>query len=175
MKQIITLLLLATSLSKAFGVDGYKEFKFGSSKAEVRKLYNKTLSETKMNNISNQVTMLASDEFSFGESKTNIYFYFISDKLLRVGIQLPVTKIQGIMQSLKEKYGVPTSTSSPESFVSVDTKPNTTAFLKWDNDTVVLMITSGSDNTQEALLIYTDPNYEEELGKKQQKEIKDAI
>jgi len=128
-----------------------------------------------MNDISNQVMVLTSDEFAFGDSITNIHFYFISDKLLRVGIELPVQKIQGIIQSLKEKYGVPSSASSQESFVSVDTKPNTTAFLKWDNDTVILLITSGSDNAQNALLIYTDPSYEEVLGKKQQKEIKDAI
>jgi hypothetical protein len=175
MKNISILIICLISISDVFGVDGYKEFKFGISKADVKRLYGRDLYETKMNDISNQVVMLVSEEFSFGDSKTNIYFYFIADKLLRVGIQIPVQKIQGIIQSLKEKYGAPSSASSPESFVSVDTKPNTSAFLKWDKGTVILLLTSGPDNAQEALLIYTDPSYEEVLGKKQQKELKDSI
>jgi len=53
--------------------------------------------------------------------------------------------------------------------------PNAKAFIKWDNDTVVLLVASESDATQTALLIYTVPNYEDQVMKKQQTELKDSI
>ena len=175
MNIALTLLFCLISLSEAFAVDGYKDFKFGMSKGEVKKLYAQSLYEQKMEEISGHVTVLCSDQFLFGESKTNIFFYFVDGKLLRVAIQISLQKVSTIGKSLSEKYGVPCSSSGQDSLENVDTMPNAKAFIKWDNDTVVLLVASESDATQTALLIYTVPNYEDQVMKKQQTELKDSI
>lgn len=78
-----------------------------------------------------------SDEFVFADSKTNIFFYFTGDKLLRLAILIPAKKVTSTSKSLSEKYGAPCSSSGQEPFNNVDTKPNAKTFIKWDNDSVI--------------------------------------
>lgn len=156
----------------ANAVDGYKEFKFGMSPAEVRKLAKVPLTPSDQGN---DVVAYAGEGYPFAGGSVEIFFYFVKGKLLRIGLQIPKDTALATVESLTEKYGAPSSSSGQRSFKAVDTTPNVEAYVAFDKDTVVLKIISDESNAQTALLIYTSVDYDRLLLKSQKKAVKDDL
>lgn len=160
-----TLALSVCAIPASYAVDGYKNLKFGDSERKVLEsgicAFQKTPSGMP------GVDYFSCTDMQFGGHKVEAGAFFIGGKFLRLVIEPNIDTVQGLMQSLSQKYGPVSSSSSQESFTAVDTRPNTEAFLAFDNDTVYLNIYSDENNLQGAVLIYTSPQYDVNLLKMQ--------
>ncbi len=160
---IAAFLLVGTSSS---AVDGYKDLKFGTAKAEILKKSEYNFIKAPIDQTG--VEMYSCQNFKFGNKIVEAAAFFIDDSFLRFVIVLPIDQIQGILASLNEKYGAVSSSSPQEAFAAVDTYPNTEAFLAFDNDTIYVKISSDANRKQTAMLLYTSPDYDKGLLKIQQ-------
>jgi hypothetical protein len=155
--------LLQASLSHA--VDGYKELHFGDSK--------QTVLESKLCTLTPRTSPIEGLEFygcpdlKLGKDSLEAGVFFINNQFLRLSIVTPTEKSFLIAQGLTEKYGEPSSQSSPDGFVKLDSKPNSHAFLAFDHNTVFYRFSTNADMKRQALLIYTSPDYEKILLRKQ--------
>src|ERR1035437_1304768 len=167
---VLSTLLLLTRLASA--VDGYKDFEFGISVGEVKKIVKIPLSRKDSGN--DVVWYLSTVEgFPFGGKKVPISFGFVGGKLLRVALKIPTDKTGSIINSLTEKYGPSSSSSGLESMVTLDSTPNAEAYVAFDGDTVFVKITSDESMQQRALLIYTSPEYDRHVLQSQKKSVED--
>jgi len=156
--MVVTFLLSSISAS---AVDGYKDLKFGATKAVILK--NSGYSFLKSSVDQPGVEMYSCVDFKFGNKIVEAAALFVNNKFLRFVIVVPIDQIQGIVANLQEKYGAASSSSPQASFQAVDTHPNTEAFLAFDNNTIYLKISSDSNLIQSALLIYTSPDYDKHI------------
>jgi hypothetical protein len=166
---ILTFLLAAHCAS---AVDGYKDFKFGMSPANVRKLAKIPLTASDQGN---EVTMYAGEGFLFAGSSVVIQFYFVKERLLRIGFKIPADTAVATMEALTEKYGAPSSSSSQRSLKAIDTTPNIEAFVAFDENTVVLKFITDDSKELTTVLIYTSPDYDRLLLNSQKKAAKDDL
>jgi hypothetical protein len=170
-------LLIALMPISAKAVDGYKEFKFGMSVDSVRKL-----AKTRLIRVKTPDGLLGyrGQGFSFAREKVAISFIFTDTgepKLLRVGLEIPIDTALATCRSLSDKYGPPSSSSErPDLAWGADIeKPNTTVFVAFDNDTILVKIMSDEATRQSAVLIYTSPEYDRLLLQLQQDKLKDDL
>jgi hypothetical protein len=172
MKHVTFLLVLLVLTRSASAVDGYKDFKFGMSVPEVQKLAKIRLSRTKEKN---GVVMYHGEGFPFGGKKVGIAFFFIDGKLLRIGFEIPYDSALAILDSLREKYGEPSSMSDRKAGVAVDTTPNTEAYIAFDNDTLIWKVVSDEWTRKTSMIIYNSPDYDRLLIEAEKKGIKDDL
>ena len=149
--------------SLAHAVDGYKNFKFEMSPIEVQKLANIEL------------ILYQGENFPFAGENVDIAFFFIENKLLRIGFEIPIDKALPTIEALTEKYGKPFSQSDQATFEAVDNIPNSEAFMGFDKDTIFVKIMSDEKNKQTSIVIYTSPKYEQLMLKNQKEKIKDDL
>ncbi|MHA2937998.1 hypothetical protein ACXJY6_06840 [Vibrio sp. RC27] len=142
----------------AFAIDGYKSLKFGMSKQQVIASDICTLQKLESGQVG--VEYYGCSNFNFGGKSVEAGVFFINNELLRVGIVPSVDIVEGVVASLSDKYGPPSSISTEEEFEAVDTLPNRQAFLGFDRDTIYLILESDENYTQSALLVYTSPKYD---------------
>lgn len=145
----------------ALAVDGYKNLKFGMSKQEV---LNQNLCTMLEDGIDEQgVETLYCEDLKFGPDITEAAAFFIDGKFLRIAISASLDRAEGLMNGLTQKYGRPSSMSTPAEFDAVDNFPDRAAFVAFDQDTVTIRIDSDADYNQTMFLIYTDRLYEKLL------------
>ena len=158
--------------SLAHAVDGYKNFKFEMSPIEVQKLANIELTRTDQGN---GIILYQGENFPFAVENVDIAFFFIENKLLRIGFEIPIDKALPTIEALTEKYGKPFSQSDQATFEAVDNIPNSEAFMGFDKDTIFVKIMSDEKNKQTSIVIYTSPKYEQLMLKNQKEKIKDDL
>jgi hypothetical protein len=169
-------LLIALMPINTKAIDGYKEFKFGMSVDAVRKL-----AKTRLIRFKTHDGILGSkgQDFPFAGKKVEISFFFadtFTQKLLRVAFAIPIDTALATCLSLREKYGEASSHSDQSIFDAIDiSRPNTLAFIAFDNDTILVKIMSDEANNQVVAVIYTSPEYEQLLLQLQQNKLKDDL
>ena len=89
--------------TNAFAVDGYKNLKFGMSIEEVLKAGKELCSFQKVQE-KKQLSMYGCTDFTFAGEETKLYTYFVKGILLRVAVDVPVEKVDAIMNSLMKKF-----------------------------------------------------------------------
>lgn len=172
MRYILAMIMLLTA-NYAMAVDGYKDMKFGMSKQEIIKI--KPCALYKGNSAPKGAENLECDDLQFGGDDTNAGFFFIDGKLERVALILDFDKALGLATSLKDKYGLPSSSSTQKQIAALDTTPGSSAFLAFDSDTVILNLLSDDQMNRAAILIYTSKNYDRKIAEKQAKAINSDI
>jgi hypothetical protein len=155
--------------STALAVDGYKNLKFGDSiKTVVNSgicTFEQVPSPTK------GITYYTCEDFKFGNAHTQAWAFFIDEKFLRMSFDIPVDSAVATIEAMANKYGAPSSRSTPSEFKAIDTTPNQTAFYAFEQDTAYIFMESQADNSQIAYLMYTSPTYNALLIKKQKNEL----
>lgn len=155
---IIAAVLFANS---AHSVDGYKNMKFGMSKQDIIRMKPCALfpGAGAPLGVENQQCI----DFVFAGSRVTAAFFFVEEKLERVGFMLEKNQMMGLFESLTKKYGPPSSSSTQAQLNAVDTTPNSSGFVAFDNNTVYLRFMSDATLRQSGVLIYTSPDYEEKV------------
>lgn len=151
-------LFISFSLTQAYAVDGYKDLKFGASSEEVLK--NTSFSWGPKQQAGPGVTLYPALNFKFGGNIAEAAALFIGNKFLRFVIVVPVDQVAGVIKTLTEKYGPPSSSSDRNTFNAVDTTPNTEAYMRFDSDTVIVKVSSDALRQQSLLVIYTSLAYD---------------
>jgi hypothetical protein len=164
MKRCFLAVIAMIATSQAMAVDGYKDMKFGMSKAEIIKM--KPCAMYKGNGAPEGAESLECDDFKFGGKKVGAGFFFIDGKFERIGIMLDADKTLGVATSLRDKYGDPSSASTKKQLEAVDTTPGANAFIAFDDDTIYLRMMTDEAMNQAAILIYTSKSYDDKLVKK---------
>lgn len=163
----IAVLAIALSMS-AHAIDGYKDLKFGMSKAEMKKA--KLCSFQVDESDSWQC-----NDMKFGNKKTMAFAYFVDDKFKRIGILIDVDSVMGIANGLKDKYGPVSSMSEREEWNAVDTTTGAAAYMRFDDDNIIIKVTKHETLGPIAMLIYTTPDYEELVREKQGSAVSDDL
>ncbi|MEJ1358321.1 MAG: hypothetical protein RPU51_09135 [Candidatus Sedimenticola sp. (ex Thyasira tokunagai)] len=148
-------------------VDGYKGLKFGMTKEQVLESKLCTFEEQSIGQVG--VEFYGCRDFMFGGEVVLAGAYFINGKFLRLMIVPSINVAVGLMNGLTDKYGKPSSSSTPQEFTALDTLPNRKAFLAFDRDTIYLNLMSDENYAQSALLFYTTPTFDTLMQKVQQK------
>ncbi|TWI54828.1 hypothetical protein IQ22_01731 [Pseudomonas duriflava] len=154
-----------TVSSLAYAVDGYKNLHFGDTKQTV--LASKLCTLTAKRSAIDGLDYYGCADFKLGKDIVEAGFFFIDDQFLRLSIVTPPEKSFLIAQGLNEKYGPPSSQSTAEAFIQLEKKPNHQAFLAFDHNTIFYKFSTTATMKRQALLIYTAPDYEQRLLKKQ--------
>lgn len=155
--NIATTLTLFTFTAPALAVDGYKNLKFGMTVKEVATSDICTFRPAQAPQAG--VTQLNCHDFAFGDHTTSAAAFFIDAKFLRFGFEVPMAMATELVEMLADKYGPPSFSPSNESLVAIETIPNSSVFVGFDNDTVLLTFFSDEFLIQSASLIYTSPDY----------------
>ncbi|MBV7439026.1 hypothetical protein [Aeromonas sp. sif2416] len=167
-----TVAALAISLSMStYAVDGYKNLKFGMSKNEIKKANICSFKDASEDGTDAWQCM----DFKFGDKTTMAFAYFIDNKFQRLGFIVDMDKALSIAKGLKEKYGGASSMSEQEEFDALNTTPGAVAYIKFDNDTVILKMTKHETIGPMAMIIYTTPDYEHLAQLKQTQMVSDDL
>ena len=95
---------------------------------------------------------------------------------MRVAVDVPVEKIDAIMNSLAKKYTiVAKKVPSQQRFKKLDTHPNQQVDIHFENSTIIVRMMSDENINQSVLLIYTDPNFHKEVEKLTEKDVESDI
>ena len=159
--------------SSAMAVDGYKNLKFGMSKKEV--MASKMCSLVKSLSDHPNTEYYSCDDFLFGGKKTNAGVFFIDGKLMRVAILQSIDMVPGLMSQLSQKYGETESDYEKKDFDEIDTKPNKTLDINFDNKTVTLRLMSDENYNKRAVVMYSSSDFYNQLAKFQQESIKNDL
>lgn len=166
-------MLLTVSLP-LMAVDGYKDVKFGSSITELKsaKLCSwKTYHDENVKGMDSYYC----DNFKFSGKNSIAVAFFINGKFERFVINIPTSNLSSVIESIKKKYGSPTSAFTSEEFDDVKAHGGEIN-VKFDNDTVIVSL-SRSTSTKEdsAYLIYSSTIYNDAYKKLQEKNIESDI
>lgn len=173
MKKIFLIACLLLLPATTWAVDGYKDLKFGMSKAAIKK--SKICKFTDYDIDVKDIAGLYCNNFVFNGSQIEAYAFFIDNKFLRFVITPPINMLDTIGESLEEKYGPPTGMSSKDELDAVDKFPDRKAFVAFKKGAVVLKISSSENGTQGLSIVYQSPEYERLLTKKQKVGMKDSL
>lgn len=155
-------ILLAALTMPVMAVDGYKNLKFGMSPKEVKNT--RTCHFGPLETDDNQLQHMSCMDFKFSGGMTFGQTLFIDNKLVRVGIMLKdENQLTSVIKGISNKYGEPSTKMRKEDFMAVTKMPNQTADVGFDNDTVMIRLTSDANNNQTYLLMYTVNNYDQLL------------
>lgn len=172
-KKLITFILGLFLSTPVIAVDGYKNLKFGMSKKQIIETQICDLEKT--NSDVQGVEIYTCNNFKFGGETVEAGAFFINNKFLRFYITPSMNVAIGLGQGLTDKYGTPSSSSTPEEFNKIDSTPNAIVYLGFDRNTVVLRIMSDENTIQSAFLLYTASNYEKVLGEMQKKSLSNDL
>ncbi len=158
---------IALSMS-AHAIDGYKDLKFGMSKNDIKKTNICSFKNTNEDSWQCQ-------NFKFGQKNTVAIAYFVGDEFKRLAIMIEMDKMVGIASGLKDKYGQVSSMSEQAEWSAVDTTPGASAYMRFDDDSVILKVTRHESYGPIAMLIYTSPDYEDLVREKQSAAVSDDL
>jgi hypothetical protein len=154
-------------------VDGYKNLKFGMTIQQILGSNICTLQENDSGQVG--VEYYWCGDFRFGGESIEAGAFFIEGKFLRFVVVLSTNVVVGLSKGLADKYGQPSSSSTPQEFQAIDTQPNREAFMAFDNNTVYLKLMSDENYIQSAILLYTSPSYERLLLKNQKESVSNDL
>lgn len=164
----LLLIILSIPLSIS-AVDGYKNLKFGMTKNQI--LQCNVCSFTEANSGQVGVEYLSCPDFAFGDSFVTAGAFFINNEFLRFMIIPSVDMVSSLASGLINKYGPVSAQSTQYELEAVDKYPNKSAFLAFDNNTVILKVISDQNYIQNVLLLYTSLKYDVLLLKGQKRSI----
>lgn len=176
MRKILLCCLLALILpaSSLFGVEGYKNLKFGMSLEEVKK--SKLCGWVDDGTVKVQHThFIYCTDFKFNGESIIAMAYFIDDKFLRLAIMISYNDLDNTLAGLKKKYGSLSYIPSQQSIDNFDNSPNQEIWYGFDGNTVYLKLTSDKFYTKTAYLIYTSLLFDKLRKEKQMNSIKDDL
>lgn len=153
----------------AWAVEGYKQFKFGMSKGEVRNIGG-CLGGFRYTFDSSDGSILGCLVFPFGGGYESVDFFFVNGELLRVEIRIELingTDRQVLLEQLKEKYGEPLPQKQKKR-TRVDRITGTYPDVKFDGGTIILRQRSKILMR----LIYTSPRFDQEWRKRKAEALK---
>ncbi|EGR1309339.1 hypothetical protein D9A28_05130 [Vibrio cholerae] len=171
-KGIISLLVLCSF--SALAVDGYNDIKFGDSYEKL--LQSKMCTWQQMGEYRPGILQAMCSDFQFlGQPSIGVAF-LIEGKVQRIGFTIvhDSNSVTALANKLKEKYGLPSSISTPQEFKEFDSTPNREIFMSFDNDTVMLKLTNDAKLNTTAMMIYSSPNYDHVLKKANEATIADS-
>jgi hypothetical protein len=171
MKRLLAVFVVLVFAVPAFAVSGYKDFKFGMSKSQVKKL---TSDCTNAEQFTGGMEALACS-LNVGGQKRIAFFYFPGGKLMRIGISYEAVEAKGLASALVDKYGPPSTPPNIEQLGLVDTMPNMSSDIAFDDDTVILRFTSDENMKQSILMIYTSPLYDSAVTNETSNKLKDDL
>lgn len=156
-KTLLLSALLAVSASSQ-AVDGYGGIKFGATKEEF--LANPPCTMRPYDANLPGMEILTCNDLQVASSYA-AHAYFLGDRFLKFAIEVPWASLGPVSTALTKKYGVGSSASSREEVMAVVEKPNSTAYLRFDNDTITLMTSSDANMNKSVAIIYSHPGYDE--------------
>ena len=170
---VLPALLAAMIPLQSFAVDGYKSLKFGMTEKEVlsEKICSLAAGPAGIPGFS----MLGCTDLSIGGNQTEGTAYFINGKLQRFGIELPWNEVTTITKELNKKYGASSFASPRENWIAIDNEPNASAVIAWDNRSIYILMETDAHMNKMAVLIYTDPSFDSQLGELRQAAIGDDL
>lgn len=171
MKTLFCLIvfLLATPV---LAVDGYKQFKFGTSLEEIRKTNICTWSDPGYSE--KHLEKLFCEDFKFNGKAAMTLFVFIDDKFLRILINIPYSQKDNMLVVLKKKYGA-SSSPTDEDIRNFNGLPNQNLWYGFDNNTVFLQFVSDNNYKKLLRLFYQSPLFNKVLTDKRTKSLMDAL
>lgn len=149
-------------------VTGYRNIKFGMSKAEVLKTKICTLRDSPP---SPELTGVICEDFEFAERKTILSVYFMEDKAVRVAITVPEGNFVALIDSIVDKYGKPLPFNQKEMHKALDTK-GLDFWINWDVGVGVLFSNAGK---LEMYLTYSVLDYSKRLNAIKKENLKDSL
>ena len=150
--------LLAFSTS-SIAVEGYKDIPFGSSEADLVAKNICTMQQVKTG--VTRFTQYGCNDFKFGGRVTTAYAYFIDGKFLRLAVDVAWSEMTTVSDLIFKKYGPISSKSTEEEMSALDAKPNATAYLAFDQDTVYLIMQTDENMNKAGVVLYSDPSFEQ--------------
>lgn len=93
-------------------------------------------------------------DYSFYNDEIEAGMIFVNNALKQFVLFPQMSKFDSIIDDLERFYGTPSSISPPSYFVDVDTKPNASAHIGFDRDTVILELHSDTNFEQSLRLYY---------------------
>lgn len=173
LKLISLGVILFTVSSFAIAVDGYKNVKFGSSFSEFNA--SKLCSWKKYDkNKTGGMDSYVCDNFKFSGKNSLAMAFFIDGKFERLAIPIEENSM-AVIDSLKKKYGEPSSSFTAEEFERAQTFGGAIN-IKFDKDTIILNVTRDPETKQDTThLVYTSAEYDAMYKKLQEKSIENDI
>lgn len=114
-------------------------------------------------------------DFKFAGGNAYMEVRYMNNKLMRVLIDQPYSKINDLINQLLVKYGNVSSSSSKEEFESLQYYSEKYADIKFDGDTVVVRAISDHARNLKVQLIYTSLDYDRLKQEKINKELGDSL
>jgi hypothetical protein len=161
------ILLAVGGMSPVHAVDGYKEFKFGMTPAQVKRLcpvpLNPAPNEGWSDAFGKDCQVLLSQEYEFLEKEREVNFVFTAKGLAVVGFLLDPDEFVPVSKTLGEKYPGAKLHPSAEEFQQIAARfdsgqPNCVLKITFDEDSVVLLATRDAAAEATFILLYSDPH-----------------
>ena len=165
-------LVLATSLAllttvSVEAVEGYKNYKFGFSPQQVKRLCPVSLQQIDNEGWSDAyghdcVVLMAAD-FPFLDTEREVNFVFTPDGLVTVAFVLEFSEFAPVAKTLREKYGDGQLQPNPKEYMQMAARfdagqPHSVIKITFDEDTVVLVGTRDGEGEATIVLLYNDPD-----------------
>ncbi len=173
-KLSVALLCIAGLFSgSAMAVDGYKDLKFGTPKEQVLK--SKLCRFKKEHSDQAGIEVYSCQNLKFGGKSAEAAVFLIEGKFSRLVVMQDYQLASGILNQLLDKYGAPVEQPNKQDFMDLESQPNKTVDVMFDNKTVVLRLMSDAGYNKSALIMYSAADYGEQLDKVQQKSMSDDL
>lgn len=158
MKKTLLLSALLAFSASSMAVDGYGGIKFGATKQEFLAKTPCTMQPYNANLPGMEI--LTCTDLPVASSYA-AHAYFLGGRFLKFAIEVPWASLGPVSTALTNKYGVGSSVSSQEEIMAVVEQPNSTAYLRFDKDTITLMTSSDANMNKSVAIIYSHPGYDE--------------
>ena len=159
--------------SSAMAVDGYKDIKFGTPKEQVLK--SKLCSFEKAPSGQPGVEYYGCSNFKFGGKKVEAAVFFIDGKFMRLAVVQEYDLTPGLLTQLIKKYGDPMELLDKQKFNELESQPNKTLDIMFDNKTVALRLMSDANYNKSALIMYSAADYNDQLIQVQQNSVSNDL
>ncbi|EFX7053210.1 hypothetical protein VYN02_001036 [Shigella sonnei] len=172
-KPIIVGTLLSALAFNAFAVDGYKNVKFGSDFATLKKANFCTWKKGDDYSVKSVDTYYCTN-FKFSGEDTLAVAIFINGKFERLSINVN-RDVEELLAALKAKYGEPSSTSSIEAAKKAATNGGE-VYIKFDNDTIFVSVDHDLERQMDlSSLVYSSPDYSKKFSSVKTKSLEDDV
>ncbi|MBY0385152.1 hypothetical protein K2X05_08335 [bacterium] len=175
MKRVSLFFLVILVSNMSFAVDGYQDIKFGIKYEQLKKMkkcdLNLDTSES-----TKYIKVYNCSNFKFGEKTVDGYFYFIDEKLRRVGFLVGDSNedFLSFIDILTKKYGGASRKPAAIEIQTFDAGTSDSVDFAWDKNTIILRQYRENNQTY-TLLLYSSSIFDSEMIKSKTKGVTDAI
>jgi hypothetical protein len=166
-RLVLATLLALLGAVPVDAVEGYKNYKFGFSPQQVKKLCPVSLQQIGNDGWSDAfghdcVVLMAAD-FPFLNTEREVNFVFTREGLVSVAFVLEFSEFAPVAKTLREKYGDGQLQPNPKEYMQMAARfdagqPHSVIKITFDEDTVVLVGTRDGEGEATIVLLYTDPD-----------------